>query len=384
MALKIRVGIIGMGYIGESHIEAVRRIGLCQLAAIADTNYELARQKAEMYGIEKVYSSVDELLADKDIDVVHNCTPNFLHKEINEKIIRAGKHLFSEKPLTMNYEEAKQLLEIKKQFPGVEAAVNFNYRMNPMVQEMRARIKNGEAGDIRIITGSYEQDWLMYDTDYSWRLEPEVAGNSCCLADIGSHWMDIIQHVTGHKIVSVMGDAVTVIPVRKKPAKQQETFKDAVSEDYIEVEIKNEEYAAVMFKTDKGATGVFHVTELAAGRGCNLNFEINGSKLSYGWNQEENDRLWIGRRGGDNSVIVRNPNLISQSAKPYTALAMGHPEGWNDAFKGNIYAFYKFLADGAKGERIYSTLEDAAYIVKLTEKIIESSKQKTWINVEED
>lgn len=382
MALKIRVGIIGMGYIGESHIEAVRRIGICQLAAIADTNYELASQKAEMYGIEKVYSSVDELLADKDIDVVHNCTPNFLHKEINEKIIRAGKHLFSEKPLTMNYEEAKQLLEIKKQFPGVEAAVNFNYRMNPMVQEMRARIKSGEAGDIRIITGSYEQDWLMYDTDYSWRLEPEVAGNSCCLADIGSHWMDIIQHVTGHKIVSVMGDAVTVIPVRKKPAKQQETFKDAVSEDYIEVEIKNEEYAAVMFKTDKGATGVFHVTELAAGRGCNLNFEINGSKLSYGWNQEQNDRMWVGRRGGDNSVVIRNPNLISQSAKPYTSLAMGHPEGWNDAFKGNFYAFYKFLSDGAKGEKVFSTLEDAAYIVKLTEKIIESSKQKTWINVE--
>lgn len=379
--MKIRVGIIGMGYIGESHIEAIRRIGICQLCAIADTNYELAKKKADLYGIEKVYKSVDELLADKEIDVVHNCTPNFLHKEINEKIIRAGKHLFSEKPLTMNYEEAKQLLEIKKQFPGVEAAVNFNYRMNPMVQEMRARIKNGEAGDIRIITGSYEQDWLMYDTDYSWRLEPEVAGNSCCVADIGSHWMDIIQHVTGHKIVSVMADAVTVIPVRKKPAKQQETFKDDVSEDYIEVEIKNEEYAAVMFKTDKGATGVFHVTELAAGRGCNLNFEINGSKLSYGWNQEENDKMWIGRRGGDNSVVIRNPNLISQSAKPYTSLAMGHPEGWNDAFKGNFYAFYKYLADGKQGEKIYSTLEDAAYIVKLTEKILESSKQKTWINV---
>ncbi len=382
--MKIRVGIIGMGYIGESHIEAIRRIGICELCAVADTNYELAKQKAEMYGIEKVYTSVDELLADKDIDVVHNCTPNFLHKEINEKIIRSGKHLFSEKPLTMNYEEAKELLEIKKQFPDVEAAVNFNYRMNPMVQEIRARIKNGEAGDIRIITGSYNQDWLMYDTDYSWRLEPEVSGNSCCIADIGSHWMDIIQHVTGHKIVSVMGDAVTVIPVRKKPAKQQETFRDAVSEDYIEVEIKNEEYAAVMFKTDKGATGVFHVTELAPGHGCNLNFEINGSLLSYGWNQEQNDRMWVGRRGGDNSVIIRNPNLISQSAKPYTSLAMGHPEGWNDAFKGNFYAFYKFLSEGRKGERIYSTLEDAAYIVKLTEKIIQSSKQKTWINIEED
>ncbi len=382
--MKIRVGIIGMGYIGESHIEAIRRIGICELCAVADTNYELAKQKADAYGIEKVYASVDELLSDKDIDVVHNCTPNFLHMEINEKIMRSGKHLFSEKPLTMNYEEAKKLLAVKKEFPEVEAAVNFNYRMNPLVQEIRARIKKGEAGDIRIITGSYNQDWLMYDTDYSWRLEPEVAGNSCCVADIGSHWMDIIQHVTGHKIVSVMGDTVTVIPVRKKPAKQQETFKDAVSEDYIEVPVKNEDYAAVLFKTDKGATGVFHVTEDAAGHGCDFNFEINGSLLSYGWSQEQNDRMWIGRRGGDNSVIIRNPNLISNEVKPYTNLAMGHPEGWNDAFKGNFYAFYKYLYDGKQGEKIYSTLEDAAYIVKLTEKIIESSKQKTWINIEED
>ena len=218
--MKIRVGIIGMGYIGESHIEAIRRIGICQLCAVADTNYELAKQKADAYGIEKVYASVDEMLNDKDIDAVHNCTPNFLHMEINEKIIRSGKHLFSEKPLTMNYEQAKRLLQVKKEFPEVEAAVNFNYRMNPMVQEIRSRIKKGEAGDVRIITGYYNQDWLMYDTDYSWRLEPEVAGNSCCVADIGSHWMDIIQHITGHKIVSVMGDAVTVIPVRKKPAKQ--------------------------------------------------------------------------------------------------------------------------------------------------------------------
>lgn len=382
--MKINVAIIGMGYIGESHIEAIRRIGICNLCAIADTNFALAKEKADIYGIEKVYASVDELLADKDIDAVHNCTPNFLHREINEKILRSGKHLFSEKPLTGNYKEALELLEIKKQFPDVEAAVNFNYRLNPMVQEIRARIKNGEAGNVRIITGSYNQDWLMYDTDYSWRLEPEVAGNSCCVADIGSHWMDIIQHVTGHKIVSVMGDAVTVIPVRKKPAHQQETFKDAVDGDYIEVEIKNEEYAAVMFKTDKGATGVFHVTEAAPGHGCDFNFEINGSLLSYGWNQEQNDRMWIGRRGGDNSVVIRNPNLLSDEAKAYSSLAMGHPEGWNDAFKGNIYAFYKYLADGKKGDRVFSTLEDAAYIVKLTEKIIESSKLKKWINIEED
>lgn len=378
---KINVGIIGMGYIGESHIEALRRIGICNLAAIADTNYDLARAKAELYGIEKVYKSVDEILADKDIDAIHNCTPNFLHREINEKIIRAGKHLLSEKPLTATYAQAKELIDIKNEYPEVEACVNFNYRLNPMVQEIRQRICRAELGDVRVITGQYQQDYLMYDTDYSWRLEPEVAGCSCAIADIGSHWMDIVQHITGHKIVSVFADLVTVIPVRKKPLNQKETFKDSDGGEYVETPIKNEEYAAVIFKTDKGATGVFHVSEVAPGHGCYFGFEVNGSKESYSWNQEQNDRMWIGRRGGNNSLIIRDPNTISAGVKPYTALAMGHPEGWNDAFKNNIYAFYKYIAEGKKGERIFSTLEDAAYIVKLTEAIVESSKNKQWVNL---
>ena len=378
---KIKVGIIGMGYIGESHIEALRRIGICNLAAVADTNYELAKKKADLYGIAKVYKTVDEILADKDIVAIHNCTPNFLHREINEKILRAGKHLLSEKPLTATYAEAAELIEIKNQYPNLQACVNFNYRLNPMVQEIKTRIRRGELGDVRVITGQYQQDWLMYDTDYSWRLEPEIAGASCAVADIGSHFMDIVQHVTGHKIVSVFADLVTVIPVRKKPKNQQETFKDAVAAEYEEVEVKNEEYAAVMFKTDKGATGVFHVSEVAAGHGCYLGFEINGSKESYAWNQEQNDRMWIGRRGGNNGIVIRDPNTISPEVKPYTALAMGHPEGWNDAFKGNIYSFYKYLADGQQGERVFSTLEDAAYIVKLTEAIVESSKRGQWIKL---
>ncbi len=378
---KINVGIIGMGYIGESHIEALRRIGICNLAAIADTNYNLALAKAELYGIEKVYKTVDEILADDSIDAIHNCTPNFLHREINEKIIRAGKHLFSEKPLTSTYKEACELLEIKKEHPEVEACVNFNYRLNPMVQEIKTRIKRGELGDVRVITGQYQQDWLMYDTDYSWRLEPEVAGPSCAVADIGSHWMDIVQHITGHKIVSVCADLVTVIPTRKKPKNQKETFKDSVDNDYVEVDVKNEEYAAVMFKTDKGAAGVFHVSEVAPGHGCYFGFEINGSKESYSWNQEQNDRMWIGRRGGNNGLVIRDPNTISPEVKPYTNLAMGHPEGWNDAFKGNFYAFYKYLADGKTGEKIFSTLEDAAYIVRLTEAVVESSRERKWVNI---
>ena len=378
---KIRVGIIGMGYIGESHIEAVRRIGLCELYAIADTNASLAQKKADYYGIEKCYTTVDELLNDPNIDAVHNCTPNFLHLEINKKIIKSGKHLFSEKPLCTTYAEAKELVDLKKEYPDSVAAVNFNYRLNPMVQETKARIARGEIGNVNIATGSYQQDWLLYDTDYSWRLEPEMSGNSCAIADIGSHWMDAFQHVTGHKIVEVMADLRTVIPVRKKPKAQTETFTSNVPTEFDEVEVKNEDYGAVMFRTDKGASGVYHVSEMAAGHGCYFNFEINGSKASVRWNQEENDRLWIGNRGGENHLIIRDPNAISPEVRPYTALAMGHPEGWNDAFKGNFYAFYRHIAEGS-GEPPFATLEEAAYIVKLTEAIVESSREKKWITVE--
>ncbi len=378
---KIKVGIIGMGYIGESHIEAVRRIGFCELYAVADTNYELAKKKAEYYGIEKCYSSVEELLNDPEIDAVHNCTPNFLHLDINKEIIKSGKHLLSEKPLCMNYKEAEELVELKKKYPESVAAVNFNYRMNPMVQEMRSRISEGKIGDVRIMTGSYQQDWLLYDTDYSWRLEPEVSGNSCAIADIGSHWMDAIQHVSGHIITEVMADIKTLVPVRKKPKKQTETFTSNVPAEYEEVEIKNEDYGAVLFHTDKGATGVYHVSELAAGHGCYFNFEINGSKASLKWNQEENDRLWMGFRGDDNHLIIRDPNSASEETRKVTALAMGHPEGWNDAFKGNIYSFYKYIEEGKRCEPVFATLEQAAYIVKLTEAVLESSNKKTWIKI---
>ncbi|NLW74698.1 MAG: Gfo/Idh/MocA family oxidoreductase [Clostridiales bacterium] len=378
---KIRVGIVGMGYIGESHIDAVRRIGDCVITAVADTNYELAKAKAEKYGIENCYASVEELIADKNIDAVHNCTPNYLHFDINRQIIESGKHLLSEKPLTCTYKEALELLAVAAKMPEVVAAVNFNYRMNPMVQEMRYRIARGDIGDVRIISGSYLQDWLLYDTDYSWRLEPEIAGNSCTIADIGSHWMDAVQHVTGNRITEVMADLVTFIPYRKKPKKLTETFTTAQGGEYELCKIENEDYGAVLFKTDTGAHGCFYVSELCAGHGCCFEFEINGSKASLRWNQEENDRLWMGLRDADNRYIIRNPNSISPGVRPYTSLAMGHPEGWNDAFCGNIRAFYNYILSDRKERPPFATLEEAAYIVRLVEAVIESSRKKAWVKV---
>ena len=379
---KIRTAIIGLGYIGESHIEAVHRIGMCELYGVFDANYELAKAKAELYNIPKCYKSIDELLADPEIDAVHNCTPNSLHHELNCKIIKAGKNLFSEKPLCTTYEEAEELIGVLKEHKDVVTGVNFNYRLNPMVIEMRERIRKGEIGDVRIITGSYLQDWLLYDTDYSWRLDSKLSGHSCAIADIGSHWMDSVQFVTGHRIIEVMADVDTVIPVRKKPKNANITFTSAVPTEFDEVEVTNEDYGAVMFRTDKGARGVFCASELCAGHGCFLNYEINGSKASFGWNQEEPNKLWKGCRDEDNSLITRNPNGMLPESRAVTALAKGHPEGWNDAFKGNIYSFYKHIADGGDSDPLFATLEQAAYIVKLTEAIIKSSKEKKWIKLD--
>lgn len=384
---KIQVGIVGMGYIGESHIEAVRRIGLCELAAVADTDAGLARKKAEAYGIAKCYETVEELLADPEIQAVHNCTPNHLHLEINRKIIESGKHLFSEKPLAVNYAQAAELRELGGRHPEVVAAVNFNYRMNPLVQEMRRRVERGELGDIRLASGCYLQDWLIYDTDYNWRMEPEVGGASRAIADIGSHWMDAFQHITGHRIVRVMADLETVIPIRKKPKRQTETFTSAAAGEYEERPISTEDYGAVLFRSDQGACGVFHVSEVSAGHGCYFTIELNGAKASLRWNQEENDRLWVGCRDGDNKLIIRDPNHISPEVRQYTALAKGHPEGWNDAFKNNIKSFYQFIADGRDQRRElpdFATLSQAAEIVRLTEAILESNSKKQWITIEKE
>ncbi len=380
---KFRTAIIGMGYIGESHIEAVRRIGLCELSAVADIHTDLAQKKADLYGIPKVYSSVEELIADPDIDVIHDCTPNYLHTEINSKIIRSGKHLLTEKPLSTTSAEAEELIRLAKRYPDVAVGVNYNYRMNPMVQEMKYRVARGDAGEIRVVTGSYQQDYLLYDTDYSWRLDPKIAGCSCAIADIGSHWMDAVQYVTGHRIVSVYADLVTVIPVRKKPLRQAETFTSQKSADYEPMTIENEEYGAVMFRLDNGACGVYHVSEVAAGHGCYFNFELNGTVCSMRWCQEENDRLWIGRRDGDNSYIIRDPNNMAPEVRKYTSLAMGHPEGWNDAFKTNIESFYRYLAGGRTGQPDFCTLEEASYLVKLIETVVKSSQEKKWISISE-
>jgi len=381
---RIKAGIVGTGLIGVSHIEAIRRIGFAELVAVVDVNYDLARRIADEYSIAKCYKTVEELLADDEIQVVHNCTPNNLHKEVNEKSIRAGKHIFSEKPLATSSAESEDMLRLLSENREIVHGINFNYRMNPLVQEMKNRVKNGEIGIPKLVHGSYLQDWLLYETDYNWRIEPESSGPSRCIADIGSHWMDAVQTVTGAKIIEVCADLVTTIPVRKKAKVQVETLSLNKNAEYEDKVVKTEDYGAVLIKMDNGAHGVFYVSEVSAGRKCWLNLEIDGTKSSLYWNQETADQMWMGFRDRDNSLVMRNPNLMTPEAKEYTYLAAGHPEGWNDAMRNNVYSYYKFIKDGkeiGKDPSVYATFEEGHYLMKLTEAILKSSETRQWIKV---
>lgn len=373
-----------MGYIGASHIDALRRIGFIECAAVADVDYALAKKKADAFYIPKCYTTVDEMIADPQIDVIHNCTPNYMHREINEKVIAAGKHIFSEKPLAMNSKETLSMLNLLKEHPEVVHGVNYCYRMNPLVQETKSRYEKGELGKALLVHGSYLQDWLLYDTDYNWRIEPEISGPSRCISDIGTHWMDIVQCILGAKIIEVCADLVTVFPVRKKPVGQVETFSTNISKEYEEKEVKTEDYGAVLFKMDNGTSGVFHVSEVSAGRGCYLNFELDGSKCSVAWNQEQGDRMWVGHRDCDNNIVLRNPALLDQEVQPFTHLAKGHPEGWNDAEMATIFAYYDFIRQGKKqgiDKEHFANFEVGHYQVKLVEAILKSNENRAWVKV---
>ncbi|MCU6732329.1 Gfo/Idh/MocA family protein [Diplocloster agilis] len=381
----VNVGIIGLGFIGQCHIDAVRRIGCARVTAVADADYGLAKRKALELGIPNCYETADELIHDPEIDVIHDCTPNHLHMEINEKSILAGKHIFSEKPLGMNSAESARMLTLLKEHPGVLAGVNYCYRMNALIQDAKNRIAAGEIGRPYLIHGSYLQDWMLYDTDYNWRVEEEYAGISRTVADIGTHWMDTAQVLAGCRITEVCANTVTALPYRKKPTRQVETFaKAAADQEYDLRPVTTEDYAGVLVRFENGASGVFQCSQISAGRKCFIDIEVDGSAASFQWQHQTSDRMWMGKRDANNEEIMRNPNLMTPEARKYTYLAAGHPEGWNDAMRNNLSAFYRDILEGAgDGPVDYATFEDGHYLMKLTEAIMESGRQRRWVPVQE-
>jgi predicted dehydrogenase len=378
------MGLVGPGFVGRHHIDAVRRLGFVDVVAIAGSHERRARAKAEDLGVPKAYGSFEALAADPDVQVVHNTAPNFLHGPIIRAALAHGKHIVSEKPLASSAEEAHALWVAARE-AGVIHAVTFNYRGNAMVQQARAMVAAGELGRAHYIHGGYLQDWLLKPTDFSWRLEPDKGGASSAVADIGSHWCDLAQYITGSRIASVLADLSTVLPTRYRPRAAREAFAGAVEEGGEPVQIRSEDLATILMRFEDGARGVVSIGQVCAGHKNDLWFEVNGAKSSLRWRQERQNELWIGHRDEANAVLAKDPSLLGPDARPYAGLPGGHQEGWADAFLNVLRDVYAAIADHPvePPPSAFATFEDGYRAACLVDAVLASHRRGgMWTTVQ--
>ncbi|HEV8042603.1 MAG TPA: Gfo/Idh/MocA family oxidoreductase [Bryobacteraceae bacterium] len=378
---KLKTAIIGTGFMGKVHAENVRRLGNVEIVAVADYADEPARKFAQAIGVEHSTGDYQTLLKDPAIDAVHVLTPNALHYPMCKAALNAGKHVLCEKPFTVTSAEARELVELAAR-TKLANAINHNLRYYPVVQQIRRMIEAGDLGDILIVQGTYSQDWLLYDTDWNWRVDSKANGALRAMGDIGSHWMDMIQHLTGLKITALCADLATFHKTRKMPKGPIETFagKKLQPEDYQPVAIDTEDFGAVLLHLGHRARGAFTVSQMSAGRKNMFTFDIYGTKAGVSWNQERPDELWIGQRNTPNGLIVKDPSLLYPKAAAYADLPGGHSEGYDDVHKQVYKHFYARVADPS-APLDYPTFEDGLLGMQLLEKVLESSKKNGWVTV---
>jgi predicted dehydrogenase len=383
---RIGMGLVGPGFVGAHHIDAVRRLGFVDVVAIAGSSDASARRKADALHVPRAYGSYDALIADPDVHVVHNTTPNYLHLPVILAALAACKHVISDKPLAMTSADARRLLDAAN-VAGVVHAVTFNYRGNPLVQQAREMIAAGDLGPLHFIHGAYLQDWLLEPTDFSWRLEPDKGGESSAVADIGSHWCDLVEHVSGRRIVGVLADLTTVIGTRLKPRAGSEAFARADDSAREAVAIGSEDLATVLLRFDDGAKGSLSVGQVCAGHKNGLWFEANGRRASLRWEQERQNELWIGRRDAANASLLKDPSLLAPGARAYASLPGGHQEGWTDAFRNVLRDVYEFVASGKPMSDprppAFATFEDGYHAACIVDAILASHRAgSAWTRVE--
>jgi predicted dehydrogenase len=377
----IRTAIIGTGFMGRVHLEAVRRVEFIEAVAIVGRNAEAAQRLGEGFSIPTTTSDYRDVLRDRAIDVVHICTPNAQHFPIAKEALQAGKHVICEKPLATNVEEGEELVALAEQ-QGVRNSVCHNLRYYPMVQQMRRMREDGDLGEILAVQGTYFQDWLLYDTDWNWRVDAKAGGPSRCMADIGSHWFDMAEHVTGLRVTSLCADLQTFHRTRKQPKHAVETFSNQRlrSEDYVETAVDTEDFGAVVFRMGERARGSVTASQVSAGRKNRLSIEICGTRASVAWNQERPDELWVGRRDTANQLFVKDPSLLKPAALTYADLPGGHSEGYDDTFKQVFRRFYGSIA-APNEARDYPQFTDGVRQLNIVNAALESDRTRGWLEV---
>jgi len=380
--MDVKAGVVGIGFIGAAHIEALRRLGV-HVAGVVGSAPARARVRAAAIGSPPVYESVDDLAADPSIDVIHIASPNHAHADQVRVCLDAGKHVVCEKPLALGPKDTADLV-MRATETGLVNAVCFNTRFYPLNHQAMAMVQNGEIGEPRFITGSYHQDWLLQDTDWNWRLDPGQAGELRAVADIGSHWLDLTRFVSGKRVVEVMADLHTLVPVRRHPAGPVETFAMPGGDaDLIEEAMSSDDAAGILLRYEGGTRGAVTVSQVSPGRRNSLGYEVDGSSAALAWSSERPDDLWIGHRGLPNELLHRDPALVVPEAADLIGYPAGHVEGFPDTFRALFSRVYRDIeAGGPSPEPGYPTFADGHDAVLVTDAIATSHRERRWIEVQ--
>ena len=376
-----KTAVLGTGFMGRVHLEAIRRLGNVQVVALSSLEEDVAKRMAAQYGVPRVEPDYHKVLADPSIDAVHICTPNSQHFPMAHEALKTGKHVVCEKPLATSVADAQTLVDTAAK-SGKRDCLNHNLRSYPVVQQIRRMCEAGELGDILVVQGTYSQDWLLYETDWNWRVDAVEGGASRCMADIGSHWFDMVEHLTGQRVTSLCADLQTFYKKRKRPKGVVETFAGKLlqPDDYEEVPITTEDYGGVIFRMGDRTRGAMTASQVSAGRKNRLNVEIFGTKAGVSWDQERPNELWVGNRNTNNQLLLKDPSLLLKGAQPYADLPGGHAEGYGDTFKQVFRRFYASL-DNPDADIQYPRFRDGLRQLTILQAALDSQKSRAWVDV---
>jgi predicted dehydrogenase len=369
---------------GRVHLEALRRVEFVDVAAIAGRELAPAERLGTGYGVETLVDDYHKLLEDATIDAVHICTPNATHYRMAKDALLAGKHVLCEKPLSVSVEEAQELVTLARE-RSLRNCVCHNLRYYPMVQQIRRMREDGDLGEVLVVQGTYSQDWLLYETDWNWRIDAKAGGALRAMGDIGSHWFDMAEHLTGLRVRSLCADLQTFYSTRKRPKQSIETFsgKLLTAAHVEDTPVQTEDFGAVLFRMGERARGAMTASQVSAGRKNHLSIEIYGTKSSVSWNQERPDELWIGQRNSPNQVIVKNPSLMKKAAATYADLPGGHSEGYDDTFKQIFRRFYTSIAEPHSLAE-YPQMADGLRQMRIMEAELASHRSRSWVDLPND
>ena len=371
--------VVGTGFIGAVHLSALRKLGV-RIEGVLGSSPDRGAERARALGAPKAYASLDDVLADPKVQVIHVTSPNIAHFPQVMQILAAGRHVICEKPLAMTAAQSEQMVAAAKA-SGTVAAVCYNTRFFPLNQHAHGMVATGELGDVRLITGHFFQDWLAKETDWNWRLDPAEGGPLRSVSDIGTHWIDLTSFITGMKPVAVMADLSTFIKERVKPTGPVETFSKTPTKGARQT-IHTDDAALLMLRYPNGARGSLTTSQVNHGRKVAMAWDIAGSEASAAWTMEQHEQLWIGHRDAPNQILLRDPGLMNPMGAAAAAMPGGHPEGYGDTFVAFFRQVYQdALAGGRRAASTYASFEDGHYEMRFCDAVLKSAATGAWVDV---